>query len=29
MPGVSVTLTNEKNKDVQQWQYKGGLKDSV
>ncbi len=27
MPGVSVTLTNEKNKDVQQWQYKGGLKD--
>jgi topoisomerase-4 subunit B len=27
MPGVSVTLTNEKTKDVQQWQYKGGLKD--
>lgn len=27
MPGVSVTLTNEKSKDVQQWQYKGGLKD--
>lgn len=27
MPGVSVTLTNEKNKEAQQWQYKGGLKD--
>ena len=27
MPGVSVTLTNDKNRDTQTWQYKGGLKD--
>ncbi|KAF1020439.1 MAG: DNA topoisomerase 4 subunit B [Paracidovorax wautersii] len=27
MPGVSVTLVNEKNKDSQTWQYKGGLVD--
>ncbi|MDQ3058789.1 MAG: type IIA DNA topoisomerase subunit B [Pseudomonadota bacterium] len=27
MPGVSVTLTNEKTKDVQTWLYKGGLRD--
>jgi DNA gyrase/topoisomerase IV subunit B len=27
MPGVSVTLTNEKTKDTQTWQYKGGLRD--
>jgi topoisomerase IV subunit B len=27
MPGVSVTLVNEKTKDTQTWQYKGGLKD--
>ncbi len=27
MPGVSVTLVNEKTKDTQSWQYKGGLKD--
>ena len=27
MPGVSVTLVNEKTKDTQVWQYKGGLKD--
>ena len=27
MPGVSVTLVNEKTKDTQNWQYKGGLKD--
>ena len=25
MPGVSVTLVNEKSKDTQSWQYKGGL----
>ncbi len=27
MPGVSVTLVNEKAKDTQTWQYKGGLTD--
>lgn len=27
MPGVQVTLVNEKNKDTQVWQYKGGLRD--
>jgi topoisomerase-4 subunit B len=27
MPGVSVTLKNEKNDDTQSWQYKGGLRD--
>jgi topoisomerase-4 subunit B len=27
MPGVSVTLTNEKTKDTQTWAYKGGLRD--
>jgi topoisomerase IV subunit B len=27
MPGVSVTLVNEKNKETQAWQYKGGLTD--
>lgn len=27
MPGVSVTLANEKTRDTQTWQYKGGLKD--
>ncbi|MBH1957261.1 MAG: type IIA DNA topoisomerase subunit B [Burkholderiales bacterium] len=27
MPGVSVTLTNEKTKDVQTWVFKGGLRD--
>lgn len=27
MPGVSVTLFNEKNRDTQAWQYKGGLRD--
>ena len=27
MPGVTVTLTTEKTKDVQTWAYKGGLRD--
>ena len=27
MPGVSVTLVNEKTKDIQTWQFKGGLRD--
>jgi topoisomerase-4 subunit B len=27
MPGVSVTLANEKTRDTQTWQYKGGLRD--
>ena len=27
MPGVTVTLVNEKAKDVQSWLYKGGLRD--
>ncbi|MBE2263257.1 MAG: type IIA DNA topoisomerase subunit B [Burkholderiaceae bacterium] len=27
MPGVSVTLANEKTRDVQTWQFKGGLRD--
>ena len=27
MPGVTVTLTNEKTKDTQTWSYKGGLRD--
>ena len=27
MPGVSVTLVNDKTKDTQTWQYKGGLRD--
>ena len=27
MPGTIVTLTQEKNKEQQSWQYKGGLKD--
>ncbi|MEY5098648.1 MAG: hypothetical protein RJA36_1367 [Pseudomonadota bacterium] len=27
MPGVAVTLANEKAKEVQTWQYKGGLRD--
>jgi topoisomerase-4 subunit B len=27
MPGVSVTLINEKTKDTQNWLYKGGLRD--
>jgi topoisomerase-4 subunit B len=27
MPGVSVTLFNEKTKETQNWQYKGGLRD--
>ncbi len=27
MPGVSVTLFNEKTKDTQNWLYKGGLRD--
>lgn len=27
MPGVSVTLVNEKTKESQAWQYKGGLRD--
>ncbi|MGE8317882.1 MAG: DNA topoisomerase IV subunit B [Comamonas sp.] len=27
MPGVSVSLINEKTRDTQTWQYKGGLKD--
>ena len=27
MPGVQVTLVNEKTKDTQTWQYKGGLRD--
>ncbi|NMM82177.1 DNA topoisomerase IV subunit B [Acidovorax sp. SRB_14] len=27
MPGVSVTLTVEKTREVQTWQYKGGLRD--
>ena len=27
MPGVSVTLTNEKTKEVQTWVFKGGLRD--
>ena len=27
MPGVSVTLIDEKKKEQQSWQYKGGLRD--
>src|SRR5699024_3095947 len=27
MPGVTVTLVNEKTKDTQTWLYKGGLRD--
>ncbi|MFZ2296536.1 MAG: DNA topoisomerase IV subunit B [Polaromonas sp.] len=27
MPGVTVTLTNEKTKETQSWVYKGGLRD--
>ncbi|WP_234263149.1 DNA topoisomerase IV subunit B [Hydrogenophaga sp. NFH-34] len=27
MPGVQVTLVNEKTRDTQSWQYKGGLRD--
>jgi len=27
MPGVSVTLANEKSRETQAWQYKGGLRD--
>jgi topoisomerase IV subunit B len=27
MPGVAVTLANEKTREVQTWQYKGGLRD--
>ncbi|RYF01319.1 MAG: DNA topoisomerase IV subunit B, partial [Comamonadaceae bacterium] len=27
MPGVSVTLVNEKTRETQAWQYKGGLRD--
>ncbi len=27
MPGVTVTLANEKTRDTQTWQYKGGLRD--
>ncbi len=27
MPGVTVTLLNEKTKETQTWQYKGGLRD--
>jgi topoisomerase-4 subunit B len=27
MPGVAVTLVNEKTKETQQWQYKAGLRD--
>ncbi|MEO7127901.1 MAG: DNA topoisomerase IV subunit B [Rhodoferax sp.] len=27
MPGVTVTLTNEKSREVQTWLYKGGLRD--
>jgi topoisomerase-4 subunit B len=27
MPGVTVTLANEKTRDTQTWQYKGGLSD--
>ena len=27
MPGVAVTLANEKNRETQTWQYKGGLRD--
>ena len=27
MPGVMVTLANEKTKEIQTWQYKGGLRD--
>jgi topoisomerase-4 subunit B len=27
MPGVTVTLTNEKSRDTQTWQFKGGLRD--
>ena len=27
MPGVSVSLVNEKTRDTQTWQYKGGLRD--
>ncbi len=27
MPGVTVTLVNEKTKDIQTWLYKGGLRD--
>ena len=27
MPGVTVTLVNEKTKETQQWHYKGGLRD--
>lgn len=27
MPGVTVTLTNEKTKETQTWSYKGGLRD--
>ncbi len=27
MPGVSVALVNDKTRDTQTWQYKGGLKD--
>ena len=27
MPGVTVTLTNEKTRDVQTWVFKGGLRD--
>ena len=27
MPGVTVTLVNEKSKETQNWQYKGGLRD--
>ncbi|MDD2609077.1 MAG: DNA topoisomerase IV subunit B [Giesbergeria sp.] len=27
MPGVTVTLANEKTRDSQTWQYKGGLRD--
>ncbi|MFZ9138308.1 MAG: DNA topoisomerase IV subunit B, partial [Hylemonella sp.] len=27
MPGVTVSLLNEKNKESQSWQYKGGLSD--
>lgn len=27
MPGVTVTLVNEKNRETQSWQYKGGLRD--
>ena len=27
MPGVSVTLANEKTRETQTWQYKGGLRD--